>query len=79
MFQEIINTQKATEVTARRCSKKELDRDLHTFAHASEGPDAESESEWRLGGVPHWASQPKCTGELTDQVLFERETPEMLL
>ena len=35
MFQEIINTQKATGVTARRCSKEEKDRDLHTFAHAS--------------------------------------------
>ena len=31
------------------------------FAHASEGSDAESKSEMKWCGVPHWENQPKCT------------------
>jgi hypothetical protein len=54
-------------------------RILQTFAHSSEGSDAESEFEWKCCGVPPWEIQPECTDELTGRALFEHETPGMLL
>ena len=49
------------------------------FAHASEGSDAESKSEMKWCGVPHWENQPKYTSELIGRALVEHGSREMLL
>ena len=43
------------------------------FSHAPEGSDAESQSEKKWCGVPHWESRPEYTNELAGQVLVEHE------
>ena len=63
----------------KKLNKEEDPNQPETFAHASEGSDAELKCEMKWCGVPHWESQPKCTNELIGQALVEHESPEMPL
>ena len=75
------NTPRTGEYNTQKHKREKVTK-LETtsnFAHVSEGSDAESKSEKRWCGVPHWENQPKYTHELIGQALVEHESPEMPL
>jgi hypothetical protein len=49
---------------------------MMNYFPAAEGSDAESKSEMKWFGVPHWETLPTCKDELIDQDLVEHDILE---
>ena len=75
------NTPRREEYNTQKHKREKVTKLKTTsnFAHTSEGSDAESKSEMKWCGVPHWENQPKYTSELIGRALVEHGSWEMLL
>ena len=76
-----INTVKNKKPQGNQQKKKapkgeKTDETRKPYFLAAEGSDAESKSELKSFGVPHWETLPTCINELIDQDLVEHDVLE---